>query len=231
MGRVISAAVVAAAAVAALGLAQLTGSAGAAGVDPRAGGFAVAFGEWTVVPEAKAIRPGAVTFVVTNRGKVAHRFRIRSSGDGGGDDRFEVRSRLLAPGESTRLTVTLAPGVYDLECSVEDGYGDHEERGMHALLEVRADAPLVAAQPAATANAVRIEAFAFKPSTLRVRRGATVRWTNRDAAPHTVTAAAGSFSSKELGRGGSYARKFTRAGSFAYLCAIHPQMKGRVVVR
>ena len=230
MRRVMSAAAAAAAIVAVSGFAQLPRTAGAAGVDPRAGGFTVVMGEWTLVPETKAIRPGEVTFVVTNRGKVAHRFRIRSRSDGG-RDRFEVRTRLLEPGETTRLTVTLPTGTYDLECSVEDGYGDHEERGMHALLEVRANAPLVAVQPRATANAVRIEAFAFKPATVLVRRGATVRWTNRDAAPHTVTAASGAFSSKELGRSGTYARRFTRAGSFAYLCAIHPQMKGRVVVR
>ena len=229
MRRVMSAAAAAAAIAAAFAVAQEARTAPAAGVDPRAGGLTVVMGEWALVPEAKAIRPGEVTFAVTNRGKVAHRFRIRSRGGGG--DRFEVRTRLLAPGESARLTVTLVAGLYDLECSVEDGYGDHEERGMHALLEVRADAPLVAARPAAGANAVRIEGFAFKPATVQVRRGATVRWTNRDAAPHTVTAAAGSFSSKELGRSGTYVRRFARPGTFAYLCAIHPQMKGRVVVR
>ena len=230
MMRLFSAAVAVAAAAAALAWVEATDGAAAAGVDPRAGGFTVAMGEWTVVPEAKAIRPGEVTFVVANRGKAAHRFRIRSRGDGG-SDRFEVRTRLLAPGETARLTVTLAAGVYDLECSVEDGHGDHEERGMHALLEVRANAPLVAPARPPAANAVKIAGFAFAPATVQVRRGATVRWTNRDAAPHTVTATSGAFGSKELARGGTYARRFTRAGTFAYLCALHPHMKGRVVVR
>lgn len=39
--------------------APLAGDASPAPVDPRAGGFAVAMGEWTLVPEAMAIRPGA----------------------------------------------------------------------------------------------------------------------------------------------------------------------------
>jgi hypothetical protein len=49
----------------------------AGSVDPRVGGVTIALGEWSVVPEAPAIRPGRVTFVVTNRGKVVHAFRIK----------------------------------------------------------------------------------------------------------------------------------------------------------
>ena len=32
------------------------------------------------------------------------------------------------------------------------------------------------------------------------------------------------------GKGASYRRKFTRAGTYTYLCALHPGMRGKVVV-
>jgi plastocyanin len=124
--------------------------------------------------------------------------------------------------------VTLPEGLYSLECFVED----HDDLGMERRFEVRADAPLVRAPATGTAAAPRatISGFAFKPASLTVRVGTTVRWTNRDAAPHTVSATSGAFGSKQLGLGGTYARRFDRPGTFAYLCALHPQMKGRVVV-
>ena len=200
----------------------------AALVDPRAGGLTVGLGEWSVAPEANAIRPGTVTFVVRNGGKVVHGLRIEEESDRSGGDRFKERTIELRPGQTTRFTVTLAPGVYSIECFVEG----HDDLGMERRFEVRADAPLVRSTPRRTGSAPRadIAGFAFKPGTIRVSVGPTVRWTNRDDAPHTVTAASGGFTSEQLGKGGVYARRFGRAGTFAYLCALHPNMKGRIVV-
>ena len=215
-------------AVVAAAFAVPAGSRPAAGIDPRAGGFRIALGEWSVSPEARAIRPGRVTIVVTNRGRLVHAFRIRSVGSG--KNRFEARTRNLRPGQTARLVVDLPAGVYDIECPVDDGGVDHEARGMHARLDVRANAPLL--RPASRAgNRVQIASFAYKPATLTVKRGTTVRWANSDAAPHTVTASSGAFSSPMLRKGGVYTLRFARAGRFAYVCALHPQMKGTVVVR
>lgn len=214
-------------------LALCVATAGSAPVDPRAGGLEVAMGEWTLVAEARAIRPGRVTFVVANRGRFAHGFRIRErfSGDRRGRDRFEARTLVLRSGERARLTVTLAPGLYDIECFVEDAHGDHEARGMHALLTVRANAPLVNPKPKASGNQVRIAGFEFNPSPVRVKQGTTVRWVNTDAAKHTVSAKSGAFTSKELRKGQAYSRKFMRAGRVVYLCALHPTMQASVIVR
>lgn len=200
--------------------------AAAAGVDPRSGGLEVGLGEWALALEAKAIRPGPVTFVIRNRGKFRHGLELEvrrvggRHGDGDGDDAESIR---LEPGQATRMTLDLAAGVYELECFVSD----HDDMGMRALLEVRADAPLVKA-PAATQSAVEISGFAFKPATLRTTVGKTVTWRNADAAPHTATAS--EFSSPQLGKGASYRRRFTRTGTYAYLCALHPGMRGKVVV-
>lgn len=194
-----------------------------AAIDPRAGGLEVALGEWSVGLEAKAIRPGLVTFAIANRGKLVHGFEIERLVNGEDEDgKFETED--LRPGASTRVTLRLEPGVYKIECSV----GDHDDRGMETILTVRADAPLVA-PPAAKANAVAIRNFAYAPNVLRVKPGTTVRWRNADGAPHTITGKA--FSSDVLNRNGAYARRFARPGTYTYICALHPQMKATVIVR
>ena len=198
----------------------------AAGIDPRSAGLQVALGEWAIGVEARAIRPGPVTLVVSNRGKLVHGLeieRVRADGEDSDSD-VDEETEDLRPGQTARLTLNLTPGVYEIECSV----GNHDDRGMRLTLVVRADAPLV--KPAANAgNNVAIRNFAYAPKTLNVKVGATVRWKNADAAPHTVTGSA--FGSDVLNRNGTYSRRFTRAGTYAYICALHPAMKGSVVVK
>jgi plastocyanin len=84
---------------------------------------------------------------------------------------------------------------------------------------------------AAGSQAVPIKGFAFKPATVTVNEGDTVTWTNQDTAPHTATASDGSFDTGNLKKGASGSHKFSKAGSFAYICSIHPNMKGTVVVK
>ena len=76
-----------------------------------------------------------------------------------------------------------------------------------------------------------IEGFRFCPSTIRVTAGTVVRWTNRDSAPHTVTArAGGQFDSGSFAQGRSWSHRFERAGTFSYYCTLHPWMEGTVEV-
>ena len=72
--------------------------------------------------------------------------------------------------------------------------------------------------------------FAFNPATMTVTKGSTVKWTNQDEAPHTVTSDAGDWDSSELNKGQSFNHTFTQTGTFTYHCAIHPSMKGTIVV-
>ena len=90
-------------------------------------------------------------------------------------------------------------------------------------------APTIAATPVA-ANAVNIDNFAFVPATVTVKVGSTVTWTNKDEDPHTVVADGGAFRSEALGSGGTYSFTFPAAGTFDYVCSIHPFMRGNVVV-
>jgi plastocyanin len=212
-----------------LGLAGLVDATGgrSAGVDPRTGGLEVGMGEWSVVPEVPAIRPGRVTFVIANRGKVLHGFRIESNREGeSGGDRFRARSRTFRPGETGRLTVTLAPGLYTIECFVEG----HDDLGMQRSFRVSASAPLVA-RGQTGGTTVRISGFVFRPAVLRATTGSVIKWTNDDPAAHTVTSSKGSpLTSRRLQKGDAYTFRFSGPGTYAYLCAIHPAMKGRVIV-
>ena len=60
------------------------------------------------------------------------------------------------------------------------------------------------------------------------RTPGTGAWRNADAAPHTVTGTG--FGSNVLDKNGAYSRRFARAGSYAYICALHPFMEGTVQV-
>ena len=87
-----------------------------------------------------------------------------------------------------------------------------------------------------TANAatggVSIKSFRYSPATITVKPGEAVRWVNdEDSVPHTVTSEkAGGFSSASLKPGESYLQTFDQAGAYNYFCAIHPGMRGVVLV-
>lgn len=203
--------------------------AGRGGIDPRAGGFVIGLGEWALAPEAKAIRPGRVTFVVRNQGKFRHGLELeisrRDRHEDDDRDHDDAKSIRLEAGQATKMTLDLEPGMYDIRCFVSH----HDELGMRAVLEVRADAPLLAPETAKAARStVDIAGFAFKPATLRTTAGTLVTWRNSDAAPHTATGKP--FSSPQLGRGATFRFRFGRAGTYSYLCAVHPAMRGKVVV-
>ncbi|MGD9890374.1 MAG: cupredoxin family copper-binding protein [Dehalococcoidia bacterium] len=81
------------------------------------------------------------------------------------------------------------------------------------------------------ASAVSIIDFAFQPASVTVPVGAIVTWTNNGMAPHTSTSSAGGWDSGRLASGQSFSFTFSQPGSFSYICMIHPQMMGTVVVQ
>ncbi len=83
--------------------------------------------------------------------------------------------------------------------------------------------------PAGKTINVSIKDFSFG-EPLTVAAGTTVVWTNEDNMAHTVTAADKSFDSGTLDPGAGFSYTFTKAGSFDYICSLHPSMKGRVTV-
>jgi hypothetical protein len=77
---------------------------------------------------------------------------------------------------------------------------------------------------------VTIKDFSFGPASVTVNVGDSVTWTNAGPSDHTATASDGSFDTGTLSKGRSASHTFAKAGTFAYVCSIHPNMHGSVKV-
>lgn len=75
---------------------------------------------------------------------------------------------------------------------------------------------------------VSIRNFAFDPAELTVKAGTAVVWTNYDAVTHQIKS--GTFNSQPLGNGETFRFTFDTPGTYEYSCAIHPSMKGKIIV-
>jgi len=83
---------------------------------------------------------------------------------------------------------------------------------------------------AANDTSVTISDFKFTPASITIHVGDTVTWTNNGPSAHTATANDGSFNTGVLQKGHSASQTFTTAGTFTYICQIHPFMHGTIVV-
>jgi plastocyanin len=83
------------------------------------------------------------------------------------------------------------------------------------------------------AHPVKIENIDFHPAAIRIRRGEVVKWRFLDKnTPHNVTSRGRlRFRSSRTREDGTHSVRFRRAGTYRYVCTIHFNMKGRVVVR
>ena len=64
-----------------------------------------------------------------------------------------------------------------------------------------------------------------------VKAGSTVTWTNMDEEPHTVVSTSGTFRSNALDTKDSFSFKFDKPGTYSFVCTIHPQMVGTIIVQ
>jgi uncharacterized cupredoxin-like copper-binding protein len=69
----------------------------------------------------KTVRHGSVTFKFTNKGRLKHDFKIAGK-----------KTKLVSPGKSASLTVTLKRGTYSFICTVPG----HAQAGMKGKLKV-----------------------------------------------------------------------------------------------
>jgi plastocyanin len=91
---------------------------------------------------------------------------------------------------------------------------------------------LVLAAPASSATVtVSIKRTGFVPKSITINQDDSVTWTNNDTIDHQVVANGGQFASAVLAPGKSFTRAFHSGGTFHYHDALHPGLKGTVVVR
>lgn len=73
----------------------------------------------------------------------------------------------------------------------------------------------------------------FSPSSLIVKKGTTVTFTNKDNANHTVTSNSGLFSSGKIQSDESFKHTFNDVGTFNFFCNYHSsqQEQGAIIVQ
>jgi YVTN family beta-propeller protein len=91
---------------------------------------------------------------------------------------------------------------------------------------------LAEAANAAKAGArVSIVNFSFAPPSIAIVSGQSVTWTNDDGAPHGLVYKDGAKGVDLLMPGKTFSRTYEKPGTYDYVCAVHPYMTGKVVVR
>jgi plastocyanin len=104
-----------------------------------------------------------------------------------------------------------------------------------------ASAPAATPAPSSTAvtisraqasgtHTVSIVDFAFDPTALTVKLGDTVQWINNGTAEEGHNVIGDGIQSPVLHTGESYSFTFTTAGTYSYICTIHPKMAATIEV-
>lgn len=79
---------------------------------------------------------------------------------------------------------------------------------------------------------VSMKNIEYVPKSVTAKPGQTIHWTNGDSVAHTVTSKGGaSFDSGTLEPGADFSFKVTKAGTINYVCQIHPNQTGTIVVQ
>jgi large subunit ribosomal protein L10 len=79
---------------------------------------------------------------------------------------------------------------------------------------------------------VSMKDIKFNPGSVTIKAGGKVTWTNDDSVGHDVTA--DDFESGSPGGidgGSTFSHTFKKAGTYNYVCSVHPGMKGTVKVK
>lgn len=110
---------------------------------------------------------------------------------------------------------------------VTEDYGQQPDREASQANEMVAqDPPLKNTE---SFHTVEIRQMRFEPAELRLNKGDTVMWINKDITDHDVTEEAGKkWTSSVLPVGQSWSMVATESAN--YFCSIHVVMKGRLLV-
>ena len=153
---------------------------------------------------------------------------------GCGDDKGKAGTTSTSGGAggTARAPAPAAPGTgSSSSCGAGDSYG-----GGGTATPTPATPATPPASPSAAVKVVEIRNMQFVPATLTIKAGDSVKWVNRDRAPHTATRDSGDprFDTGNLSKDQeSKAVTFSAesgAEGFDYVCTIHDGMRGKVIV-
>lgn len=82
----------------------------------------------------------------------------------------------------------------------------------------------------ASKNEILIESNSYKPDSVTIKVGESIKWINKDSYNHTVTAKNGEFDSGNIASGAEFSFTFAKEGTYEYICGIHTFMKGTIIV-
>ena len=78
---------------------------------------------------------------------------------------------------------------------------------------------------------VEIKGHVFSPRTLTIKKDDLVVWTNMDSSKHTVTSDSGNeLDSVLLSKQETYSNTFDKVGTYNYICSVHSNMEGTIIV-
>jgi len=134
------------------------------------------------------------------------------------------------------VTLQAADTAVEIEAAPEPAAAEPEVTEMAPAPEPAATDPEPEPKPdkpepvavKAAPGSVRMLDFSFSPATVTVNVGESVTWVNAGEEPHN--AVGDNFSTALLDAGKSGSETFGSAGTFSYICTVHPQMKGTVKV-
>lgn len=139
------------------------------------------------------------------------------------------------------LAVLVLTGVGVIALSQQNNDGaytaDRSEEKPADRSEVKHDHPNgsheVSTGEVQEADEVIYQDFSVAQPHIKVKKGTTVTWVNKDTAKHDVTPVneTDEFeASKLFGKGETYQVTFNTVGTYEYYCSPHPYMKGVVEV-
>ena len=86
--------------------------------------------------------------------------------------------------------------------------------------------------PSGAATTVRVDDDVFRPKTLTVKSGTTVRWRFVGDNPHNVTVTKGPVKFRSGTKSsGTFKKRLRRGGKYRIVCTIHPGMAMTLKVR
>lgn len=128
------------------------------------------------------------------------------------------------------MKILLSLAVLGLSVALSGcGYGSGSSNNTAATPDANKVNSQFATPSLNTASAISIKNFAFNPGSVMIKKGATVTWTNNDSAPHQIKSSV--INSSVMNTGEIFSFTFGKSGTYDYICAIHPSMKGTIIVQ